>query len=88
MQAERAVGVGRRASRRARNRVSLPAWSLRRWLVALIGGSGTLSYWAPLQPVLALLSIALLCTGVVPVYSRRHDARNHRTKHTSLSQAR
>jgi len=31
-------------------------------VVALIGVSGALSYWAPLQPVLGVLSIALLLT--------------------------
>lgn len=34
-------------------------------VVALIGVSGALSYWAPLQPLLGLLSIALLATGLV-----------------------
>jgi len=34
-------------------------------VVALIGVSGALSYWAPLQPVLGVLSIALLLTGLV-----------------------
>jgi hypothetical protein len=34
-------------------------------VVALIGVSGALSYWAPLQPVLGVLSIALLTTGLV-----------------------
>ena len=33
-------------------------------VVALIGVSATLSYWAPLQPVLGVLSIALLTTGL------------------------
>lgn len=33
-------------------------------VVALIGVSGALSYWAPLQPVLGVLSIALLLTGL------------------------
>lgn len=33
-------------------------------IVALIGVSGALSYWAPLQPVLGVLSIALLATGL------------------------
>lgn len=33
-------------------------------VVALIGVGGTLSYWAPLQPVLGVLSIALLTTGL------------------------
>ena len=34
-------------------------------VVALIGVSGALSYWAPLQPVLGVLSVALLATGLV-----------------------
>lgn len=34
-------------------------------VVALIGVSGALSYWAPLQPVLGVLSIVLLLTGLV-----------------------
>ena len=34
-------------------------------VVALIGVSGALTYWAPLQPVLGLLSLALLATGLV-----------------------
>lgn len=34
-------------------------------VVALIGVGGTLSYWAPLQPVLGMLSIGLLITGLV-----------------------
>ena len=34
-------------------------------VVGLIGVSGALSYWAPLQPVLGALSIALLLTGLV-----------------------
>ena len=33
-------------------------------VVAVIGVSGALSYWAPLQPLLGLLSIALLGTGL------------------------
>ena len=33
-------------------------------VVALIGASGALSYWAPLQPVLGVLGIALLGTGL------------------------
>lgn len=33
-------------------------------VVALIGVSGALSYWAPLQPVLGVLSVALLLTGL------------------------
>lgn len=33
-------------------------------VVAAIGVSGALSYWAPLQPVLGLLSIGLLLTGL------------------------
>jgi len=33
-------------------------------VVALVGVSGALSYWAPLQPVLGVLSIALLLTGL------------------------
>lgn len=33
-------------------------------VVALIGVSGALSYWAPLQPLLGVLSIALLLTGL------------------------
>jgi hypothetical protein len=33
-------------------------------VVALIGVSGALSYWAPLQPVLGALSIWLLLTGL------------------------
>ena len=34
-------------------------------VVALIGVSGALSYWAPLQPVLGVLSVALLATGLL-----------------------
>lgn len=34
-------------------------------VVALIGATGALSYWAPLQPVLGVLSLALLATGLV-----------------------
>ncbi len=34
-------------------------------VVALIGVSGTLTYWAPLQPLLGVLSIGLLFTGLV-----------------------
>jgi len=34
-------------------------------VVALIGVSGALSYWAPLQPVLGTLSIGLLLIGLV-----------------------
>lgn len=33
-------------------------------VVGLIGVSGALSYWAPLQPVLGVLSIALLLAGL------------------------
>jgi len=33
-------------------------------VVALIGVSGALSYWAPLQPVLGVLSIVLLSAGL------------------------
>lgn len=33
-------------------------------VVAVIGVSGALSYWAPLQPVLGVLSIVLLSTGL------------------------
>ena len=33
-------------------------------VVALIGVSGALSYWAPLQPVLGLLSIGILAAGL------------------------
>jgi len=33
-------------------------------VVALIGVSGALSYWAPLQPVLGVLSIVLLLAGL------------------------
>ena len=33
-------------------------------VVALIGVTGALNYWAPLQPVLGLLSIALLVSGL------------------------
>lgn len=33
-------------------------------VVALIGVSGALSYWAPIQPVLGVLSLALLATGL------------------------
>lgn len=34
-------------------------------VVSLIGVSGALSYWAPLQPVLEVPSIELLTTGLV-----------------------
>lgn len=33
-------------------------------VVALIGVSGALSYWAPLQPILGLLSIGILTAGL------------------------
>jgi hypothetical protein len=33
-------------------------------VVALIGVSGALNYWAPLQPVLGVLSVALLAIGL------------------------
>ena len=33
-------------------------------VVALIGVSGALSYWAPLQPILGLLSIGILAAGL------------------------
>ena len=33
-------------------------------VVALIGASGATSYWAPLQPVLGLASVALLLAGL------------------------
>lgn len=33
-------------------------------VVAAIGVSGALSYWAPLQPVLGVLSVAVLATGL------------------------
>ena len=33
-------------------------------IVALIGVSGALTYWAPLQPVLGVLSLGLLATGL------------------------
>lgn len=33
-------------------------------VVAVIGVSGALSYWAPLQPILGVLSIVLLLTGL------------------------
>ena len=33
-------------------------------VVALIGVSGTLNYWAPLQPILGLVGVALLLTGL------------------------
>lgn len=42
-------------------------------VVALIGVSGALTYWAPLQPVLGVLSIALLLTGLA-VRLRGQDA--------------
>ena len=34
-------------------------------VVALIGVSGALSYWAPIQPILGLLSIGLLSAGLL-----------------------
>jgi len=34
-------------------------------VVALIGVSGALSYWAPLQPILGVMSLGLLATGLV-----------------------
>ena len=34
-------------------------------VVGLIGISGALHYWAPLQPILGVLSIALLATALV-----------------------
>ena len=34
-------------------------------VVALIGVSGALTYWAPLQPVLGVLSVALLGMGLL-----------------------
>ena len=33
-------------------------------VVGLIGVSGALNYWAPLQPILGLLSVGLLVTGL------------------------
>ena len=33
-------------------------------VVGLIGVSGALSYWAPMQPVLGMLSLGLLATGL------------------------
>ena len=33
-------------------------------VVALIGASGALNYWAPLQPILGVLSIGLLLAGL------------------------
>lgn len=33
-------------------------------VVALIGVSGALSYWAPLQPILGVMSIAVLAAGL------------------------
>jgi hypothetical protein len=35
-----------------------------RLVVALIGVSGALNYWAPIQPVLGVLSLGLLATGL------------------------
>jgi hypothetical protein len=32
-------------------------------VVAVLGVSGALSYWAPIQPVVGVLSVALLATG-------------------------
>lgn len=34
-------------------------------IVGLLGVSGAMSYWAPLQPVLGVLSIAVLAAGLV-----------------------
>lgn len=34
-------------------------------LVALLGAGGAITYWAPMQPVLGLLSIALLSAGLI-----------------------
>ena len=34
-------------------------------VVGLIGASGALTYWAPLQPLLGVLSVGLLATGLV-----------------------
>jgi hypothetical protein len=34
-------------------------------VVAVLGVSGALTYWAPIQPVLGILSIALLATGLL-----------------------
>jgi len=34
-------------------------------VVALIGVSGALNYWAPLQPLLGLLSVGVLLVGLV-----------------------
>lgn len=33
-------------------------------VVALLGVSGTLTYWAPIQPILGVLSLALLTAGL------------------------
>ena len=56
-------------------------------VVAAIGVSGALTYWAPIQPVLGILSIALLATGLllrlrgvvscaVPVHPPRRPSRH------------
>lgn len=34
-------------------------------VVGLIGVTGALNYWAPLQPILGVLSVALLATGLI-----------------------
>jgi hypothetical protein len=34
-------------------------------VVALIGASGALGYWAPLQPILGVLSVAILASALV-----------------------
>lgn len=43
-------------------------------VMALLGVSGALGVWAPLQPVLALVSLAVLATAVVVRWRRRDCA--------------
>jgi hypothetical protein len=39
-------------------------------VVALLGVSGALGVWAPVQPILAVLSLALLATAVFVLWRR------------------
>lgn len=63
------VVVGPDRSRRAPGAIVLSGLAVgcpvcNKLVVALIGISGALNYWAPLQPVLGVLSIMLLLTGL------------------------
>ena len=34
-------------------------------VVGVLGASGALAYWAPIQPLIGILSVALLATGLL-----------------------